>query len=203
MYKALEDRNQVRRGYFVEGMSGIQFADPAALEQLRALRARIEDHAPAPEDVVVLASVDPANPYGALLPWPSIAAPDPQAEGQWPAGPAVGPVLGDQGTRVSAEARIRPRRVAGSFVVLVAGRLALHAAPRQRRLIIFHEDTSGEQTLPLALQGLRRLPRRGGRRRMEIEEVNGVAVRRSPHYDLLVRSGFHPSYRGLVDGGEG
>jgi len=203
VYKALEDRNQVRRGYFVEGMSGIQFADPAALEQLRALRARIEDHAPAPEDVVVLASVDPANPYGALLPWPSIAAPDPQAEGQWPAGPAVGPVLGDQGTRVSAEARIRPRRVAGSFVVLVAGRLALHAAPRQRRLIIFHEDTSGEQTLPLALQGLRRLPRRGGRRRMEIEEVNGVAVRRSPHYDLLVRSGFHPSYRGLVDGGEG
>jgi ATP-dependent Lhr-like helicase len=67
--KALEEAGRVRRGYFVAGLGGSQFALPGALERLRAVRepaADDEDVAPA----AVLAATDPANPYGAALPWP-------------------------------------------------------------------------------------------------------------------------------------
>ena len=59
----LETLGVARRGYFVEGLGGAQFALPGAVERLRAqLRER--------ETPVVLAAVDPAQPYGAALPWP-------------------------------------------------------------------------------------------------------------------------------------
>jgi ATP-dependent Lhr-like helicase len=64
--RALEEAGRIRRGYFVAGLGGLQFADPGALDRLRALR---EPDADAPR-VVVLAAADPANPYGAALPWP-------------------------------------------------------------------------------------------------------------------------------------
>ncbi|MFN8039587.1 MAG: DEAD/DEAH box helicase [Acidimicrobiales bacterium] len=64
--KALEDRGQVRRGYFVAGLGAAQFALPGAVDRLRACRDRQEDDL-AP---VVLAATDPAQPYGAALPWP-------------------------------------------------------------------------------------------------------------------------------------
>jgi ATP-dependent helicase Lhr and Lhr-like helicase len=64
--KALEEAGRVRRGYFVAGLGGLQFADPGALDRLRALREPDPDAARA----VVLASADPANPYGAALAWP-------------------------------------------------------------------------------------------------------------------------------------
>jgi ATP-dependent Lhr-like helicase len=64
--KALEDQGRVRRGYFVEGHGGAQFALPGADERLRAFRARDEGAQP-----VVLAASDPANAWGALLEWPS------------------------------------------------------------------------------------------------------------------------------------
>jgi ATP-dependent Lhr-like helicase len=61
--KAMEDAGKVRRGYFIAGLGGAQFAQPGADERLR-LKA---DDKPA----VVLAATDPANPYGASLPWPA------------------------------------------------------------------------------------------------------------------------------------
>src|SRR5205085_7283167 len=57
-----------RRGYFVEGLGGAQFALPGAVERLRDLRPRDTD-APS-EAPLVLAAADPAQPYGAALPWP-------------------------------------------------------------------------------------------------------------------------------------
>ena len=63
-YKALEETGRVRRGYFVDGLSGAQFARAHTVDRLRA-ESR-EDH-PKP---VVLSTPDPANPYGSLLPWP-------------------------------------------------------------------------------------------------------------------------------------
>jgi ATP-dependent Lhr-like helicase len=59
----LETLGIARRGYFVEGLGGAQFALPGAVERLRAL----PDEGAAP---LVLAAVDPAQPYGAVLPWP-------------------------------------------------------------------------------------------------------------------------------------
>ncbi len=64
--KALEDRGRVRRGYFVEGRAGAQFALPGADDRLRSHRAADVDAAP-----LVLAATDPANAYGAVLEWPA------------------------------------------------------------------------------------------------------------------------------------
>jgi ATP-dependent helicase Lhr and Lhr-like helicase len=63
----LELLGTARRGYFVEGLGGAQFALPGAVERLRSL----------PEDegsLLLLAATDPANPYGASLPWPKPAS---------------------------------------------------------------------------------------------------------------------------------
>ena len=65
MLKALEERGDVRRGYFVEGLGAAQFALPGAVDRLRS--ASSGDGEP---PVVVLAATDPAQPYGASLRWP-------------------------------------------------------------------------------------------------------------------------------------
>jgi ATP-dependent helicase Lhr and Lhr-like helicase len=63
-FAALETLGVCRRGYFVEGLGGAQFALPGAVERLRAQGEG--DRAPA----IVLAATDPGQPYGAALPWP-------------------------------------------------------------------------------------------------------------------------------------
>ena len=62
---ALETVGVARRGYFIEGLGGAQFALPGAVERLRAQRD--DDTAPP----IVLAATDPAQPYGAV---PQVAA---------------------------------------------------------------------------------------------------------------------------------
>ena len=63
--RALETLGLCRRGYFVEGLGGAQFALGGAVERLRELR-----EAPEQAEALVLAAADPAQPYGAALPWP-------------------------------------------------------------------------------------------------------------------------------------
>ena len=60
----LETLGIARRGYFVEGLGGAQFALPGAVERLRAQRL------PQESPPLMLAATDPAQPYGAALPWP-------------------------------------------------------------------------------------------------------------------------------------
>ncbi len=62
--KRLETLGVCRRGYFVEGLGGAQFALPGAVERLRDRPA---------ESALVLGAADPAQPYGAALPWPKRA----------------------------------------------------------------------------------------------------------------------------------
>ena len=63
--KALEERGEVRRGYFVAGLGAAQFALPGAVDRLRGCREPEAGAVP-----VVLAATDPAQPYGAALAWP-------------------------------------------------------------------------------------------------------------------------------------
>ncbi len=69
---ALETIGVARRGYFIEGLGGAQFALPGAVERLRSQRD--DDEAPP----VVLAATDPAQPYGAVLKWPKTENRTPQ-----------------------------------------------------------------------------------------------------------------------------
>jgi ATP-dependent helicase Lhr and Lhr-like helicase len=59
----LELLGTARRGYFVEGLGGAQFALPGAVERLRSLPAEDGSY-------LLLAATDPANAYGTSLPWP-------------------------------------------------------------------------------------------------------------------------------------
>ena len=61
VFTHMEETGRVRRGYFIEHQGGAQFATPGAVDRLRTARQ---------EDLVALASTDPANPYGAALSWP-------------------------------------------------------------------------------------------------------------------------------------
>jgi ATP-dependent Lhr-like helicase len=65
--RAMEEGGRIRRGYFVEGLGGSQFALPGAVDRLRAARQE-------PQPPVALAATDPANPFGVTLPWPESAA---------------------------------------------------------------------------------------------------------------------------------
>jgi len=75
--RELEERGQVRRGYFVAGLGAAQFALPGAVDRLRSYRE------PDPEEPVsvVLAVTDPAQPFGAALPWPPSAGRPARAAG--------------------------------------------------------------------------------------------------------------------------
>jgi ATP-dependent helicase Lhr and Lhr-like helicase len=61
--RAMEESGRIRRGYFVEGLGGSQFALPGAVDRLRSVRE-------SGGGVVALAATDPAQPYGTVLPWP-------------------------------------------------------------------------------------------------------------------------------------
>jgi ATP-dependent helicase Lhr and Lhr-like helicase len=68
VFRSLEEQGKVRRGYFVEGLGGAQFAYPGLVDRLRRVR-----DGEAEGEVVALAATDPANPYGWLLPWPELS----------------------------------------------------------------------------------------------------------------------------------
>src|SRR4029077_3567823 len=61
--RAMEEAGKIRRGYFIDGLGGLQFALPGAVDPLRA--SRDEE-----SKVVALAATDPASPYGTTIPWP-------------------------------------------------------------------------------------------------------------------------------------
>lgn len=65
--KILEEAGRIRRGFFVAELGAAQFALPPAVDLLRTLRAL-----PKEPEVVCLTATDLANPYGSILPWPSI-----------------------------------------------------------------------------------------------------------------------------------
>jgi ATP-dependent Lhr-like helicase len=82
--KAMEETGRIRRGYFVEGQGGAQFATPAAVDRLRC-EPTTADAAHPPG--LTLATTDPANPYGGAIPWPT--ASDKQSRSSRSAGTAV------------------------------------------------------------------------------------------------------------------
>jgi ATP-dependent Lhr-like helicase len=167
--RAMEEAGKVRRGHFVAGYQGAQFAYAGAVDRLRASRvgpsAGAADAEGAP--LVVLAACDPAVPFGTLLPWP---------------------------TPVSALAR--PRRSAGARVALAGGRLVAFIERGARKLWTFR-DGAGEPAPEWAARALRSLFADRSIALLRLEEVDGVPAAESPLAETLLRAGFRRGYRGL------
>jgi ATP-dependent Lhr-like helicase len=174
--REMEDRGRIRRGYFVEGLGGAQFALPGALDRLRAARSAPGDSDRGTfgaRDVVLLAATDPANPYGMTLPWPA---------------------AGVEGTRSTFP------RAAGAYVALVDGVpvVYLERGGKAIRTLPAFEDGP---TAALALRALAALVADGRVRSLQIGRIDGLPVAASPHRDALVQAGFAAGYRGFVLGG--
>lgn len=166
--KAMEESGRCRRGYFIEGLGGAQFALPGAVDRLRAVREpglEADDSAP-----VALAATDPANPYGASVPW----------------------------REVEADVTQRPRRAAGAHVVLVDGRVVLYVEKGARSLLTFTADGEVLAAAAAALAALVVDGRVDGFRlqRIDGEEVGGP--RTQPVLAPLRGVGFSDHPRGLV-----
>ncbi len=173
----LETLGVCRRGYFVEGMGGAQFALPGAVERLRGgdqrpltpgsvLNAGV-GNVPGGRSfgAVVLAAADPAQPYGAALPWPK---------------------------RENQERS--PARVAGAYVVLVEDEPALYVERGGRGLVTLADAERLHQGLVALADAVRagRVPKLG------LERINGQPAMGSELVNDLVELGFHSGPRRLT-----
>jgi ATP-dependent Lhr-like helicase len=168
----LETLGAARRGYFVEGLGGAQFALPGAVERLRAERPESTAGSNSPK-ALVLAATDPAQPYGAALPWPRREAP-------------VG------------SARHNPARVPGALVVLVGAEPALYLERGGRALRVLLAGAE-DPDLPLALGALAEHVRTGRLAgRIALERVDGEPVLGTRWETVLVKGGFRAGPRRLT-----
>jgi ATP-dependent Lhr-like helicase len=159
----LETLGTARRGYFVEGLGGAQFALPAAIERLRGLRSD------EPAGPLVLAVTDPANPYGATLPWPK---------------------------REDDDSGRRPSRVPGAYVVTLDSEPVLYVERGGKGLLALREPD--EAWLRPALEALAGEVRRGRVPRLGVERFDGEPVVGSEAGTLLIELGFRQSPRRLT-----
>ena len=178
---AAEEAGRVRRGYFVEGLGASQFGGTGAVDRLRATtrslggdgrqrsRTDKDEHG---ESVLVLAASDPANPYGAALPWPLHDA-----------GP--GETRGHQ-----------PARKAGALVALVDGALALYVERGGKTLLSFSDD---DALLLPAAKALADAVHAGALGRLTVEKIDGSSVMGTEHPlgRALAAAGFQLTPKGL------
>ncbi|MFQ5380075.1 MAG: helicase-related protein, partial [Dehalococcoidia bacterium] len=166
LLKAMEEAGKVRRGYFIEGLGAAQFALPGAVDRLRAERLAPDEPA-----AVVLPASDPANPYGASLPWP----------------------------RADAEDRRPLQRAAGALISLVDGLPAVYVERGRRSLLTL--PAAGDETLcSLALAALAEHPTVGAGG-WTIERIDGEPAGGSKLAPRLREIGFVDGYKGLVKRG--
>lgn len=172
---AVEDAGHTRRGYFIEGLGAAQFAQSSTVDRLRSFaddeQART---APCQPVVLALAATDPANPWGATLPWPPVV-------------------------KTTDTARHRPGRKAGAVVVSVDGTAVLYVERGGRTMLVFQDDPA---LIRLCAPALVDLVQRGAAEKFTVEKINGRAVLGSGDLegtvrDALMTSGFSTTPKGL------
>ena len=166
--RELEQTGSCLRGYYVETLGAAQFAAPATIDRLRG-HVR-EDATPSSSPAVVLAATDPAQPFGAALPWP------------------------DRSDLDTAPTH-RPARKAGSMVVLHDGRVVAYVERGGKKVIGFDEHPDRVAAAATALVQLVRSRRVG---RLTIESIGGGPAQESaPWSDALRAAGFERTPKGL------
>ncbi len=158
--REMEEAGHIRRGYFVHGLAGRQFALPAAVERLRR-----ERRGPAKRAAIgILPAVDPASPWGAVLPWPQL------------------------GTEIDPRRR-GPRRVPGAWLVLRAGSPCLFLEAGGQGIWTF-AALGGDPEPGDAWAALRDLAGRRRRRTLRLLRIDGRPARESPWTATLDECGF-------------
>jgi ATP-dependent Lhr-like helicase len=165
--KALEESGRVRRGYFAADLGATQFAMPAAVDLLRSLRVPQND--PEKMEIVQLAAADPANPYGALLRWPTV-----------------------EETSLNRSVGARVVLANGALVAFLR-----RGNPNVQVFLPEEEPQRGQVARALAEFWVRQAQRDGEAGGMLIVSVNGVAVAEHAMARALLDAGFHAAPMGF------
>nr|WP_109136662.1 hypothetical protein [Bifidobacterium catulorum] len=167
--KAMEENGDLVRGMFVDGLGAAQFARRRDVDALRGCAEKPQ------ETVTALDTLDPANLYGTVLPWPAC--------GQGP-------------TQTAAS---RPTRRAGTTTVIVDGAAILYAAPRSHHLTVLAPiDDAHERVLRRALGELAYALRRRYQSTVLFSDVNGIPLTSRTTMRVWMRAaGFTPSPQGM------
>lgn len=218
--RRLEEAGRIRRGYFVAGLGGAQFAQPGAIDSLRKGQ---EDDQP---EAVVLAATDPANPYGVVMPWPQWnrngtdegaadsadkrddrtgkrRAADERDDGAGRRRAAEDADGADADVkRAEAKTARQATRSTGARVVMVDGHATAWIARGNRQLLVAlpanepersaHGRALGRVLVRLAEQGVERA------HGWIIEDINGRPAADSPVARHLMELGFAPAARGAL-----
>jgi ATP-dependent Lhr-like helicase len=200
---AAEESGRVRRGYFVESLGAAQFSTTGAVDRLRAgARPPGEDPDARPGPALVLAATDPANAYGAALPWPDRPGGDgPEALDQVDlstsgSGAAKAAANASGSPARTAKRGHQPARKAGALVVQVDGELVLYVERGGKTLLSWTDDAGRLQS---AADALALAVREGALGRLTVEKADGGALLGSGHplVQALANAGFHATPRGL------
>jgi ATP-dependent Lhr-like helicase len=142
VYRQMEEMGKLRRGHFVDGLRGAQFAQAGAVDRLRAARGEGRERA------WLLAATDPANPYGALLAWPETRG---GAAPRRVAGATLVLVGGEPALFLERSGKLASFRAADEDAVARAAAALpeLFAARRRRSLRISEIDGSSAPRSPL------------------------------------------------------
>jgi ATP-dependent Lhr-like helicase len=190
-FGALETLGVARRGYFVEGLGGAQFALPGAVERLRGQTVPDQsgrggeittiDALGKPLPATTLDATDPAQPYGTLLPWPELPPVDPD--------PASRPAR----SRPANAAPPRPQRAQGSRVVLVGPDpiLFVDRSGKSLGVLVAYDDPRLAPAFAALVEAIATgkagsLPRKG----LQLERIDGLEVVGHPLEPLLTPAGF-------------
>jgi ATP-dependent Lhr-like helicase len=171
-YKVLsgfEEKGRARRGYIIDGLGAAQFSTSGTVDRVRTF-VRTEPRGERPGEkltAVTLAATDPANPYGAALPWPGSDT---------------------TGTKH------RPGRKAGGLVTMVDGDLVFYLERGGSSLLVFTED---ERLVADAAVSLAGVVRDGRIEKLAVENVNGDFVLGGRLALPLREAGFSETPRGL------
>ena len=169
--RSMEDAGDLLRGMFVKGLGPAQFAARETVDLLRTYAAEDDasDARSGDEGCAVLAADDPANLFGAGLPWPPLSGGD-------------------------APSAARPSRRPGSLVVVRDGMPVLYAAAGLRSVLAFTADEAALEEAARALvahaaRAVRRDGAEGSRKKVVVESFNGRPVLDTPFADVLQRAG--------------
>ncbi|WP_426722001.1 DEAD/DEAH box helicase [Corynebacterium auriscanis] len=157
---AWEDSGAVLRGYIIDGLGGAQFAPREVIDALRRTEdGKSSGNADADSQPYVLAAVDPANPFGAALPWPAVQGAD--------------------------DSDVHLSRTAGALVVIRNGELLAYVGRGGKSINVFaieadlnFGDAEDEVThaVPWVVEAMAASVKKGRLTPVAIEKINGVPV---------------------------